>query len=119
MTSFRSSTEASLAALEAPDDSTALSVRIGQKIVSDGAVIEHYVVEFAEGAARVVDPDPDRPAEVTLIQNDDVARSLRSGERHAQHAFLTGELTIVGDPAVLTANADALTALSRVLAGRG
>lgn len=85
---------------------------IEQQVTDDDEVVDHYHVRITNGSARVVEgpaPSPD----ITITQDADTARALRSGEIHAQRAFLTGKLSINGDIDKLLANGPLLTSLLR------
>lgn len=62
-----------------------------------GAVLESRVLEFGAGTLRVLDPNDDRPADVTITTS--LLRFVRlvSGERNAGLEFLGGHLDIDGD----------------------
>ena len=73
-----------------------VSFTIEQRIL-DGSDLEAcYHLVLADRSAQVHD-GPAVDADVTIEQDATTARALRSGELHAQNAFLTGRLTITGD----------------------
>lgn len=83
---------------------------IDQQVTADDAVVEEFRVRIADGSAAVTDIDGE-PADITIRQDIDTARALRSGEIHAQRAFLTGRLSIDGNIDKLLEHGPLLTSL--------
>lgn len=85
---------------------------IEQQITDGDTVVEQFHVRLIEGQAMVAEGPADA-ADIIIRQDQATAESLRSGEIHAQRAFLTGQLHIDGDIDKLLANGELLTKLLR------
>lgn len=85
---------------------------IEQQVTDGETVIEQFHVCLIDGQASVID-GPAKDADVTIRQDQATAEGLRSGEIHAQRAFLTGRLFIDGDIEKLLAHGELLTTLVR------
>lgn len=86
-------------AIEAMDASligSDVNFTLEQVITEDGAVVGHYHLVLANGAASVL-PGAGDQSDIVITQDAETARAIREGELHAQGAFLTGRLSVDGD----------------------
>ena len=112
MADYASHTAKMLAELGPEAVPSDVQLTIEQRVTSGDAIIEQFHVRLADGTATVVE-GPALSADVIIRQDESTARALRSGEIHAQRAFLTGQLFIDGDIDKLLAHGDLLSTLLR------
>lgn len=112
MADYASHTAKMLATLDAAAVPTDVQLTIEQQVTSGDVVIDHFHVRLADGTATISD-GPAASADVIIRQDEATARALRSGEIHAQRAFLTGRLFIDGDIDKLLAHGELLSSLLR------
>lgn len=111
MTGFAEHTERRIATLAATAALDELDLIIEQRVLNDdGSLAESYQVHLGDGVVAV-DRDCSGEAHVVLSQDVETAEALRSGELHAQPAFLTGRLRVDGDVDRLLEHREALTSL--------
>ncbi len=111
MDSFVDHSAAAVARLSDVSDLDGVDLVVEQRVIDpEGDQIWH--LQVTNGSVSIIDGPAEHP-DVTLSQDADTATALRSGELHAQHAFLTGRLTIDGDIAKLLEHGDLLQTLFR------
>jgi hypothetical protein len=116
-----------LSELDAELDAAAGRGAVGSFLPERGRLVVQQVVRGAPGGevayhlrleggrARIL-AGRAGDADVTLIQDVEVARAIARSERSAQAAFMAGQLSLEGDVKALVAHQAALAALDEVLA---
>ena len=112
MAEFATHTATVLSGLTEGDVPPDANLTIEQVVTNGDDVVDRFHVRLSGGTVEVV-PGPAEAADVTITQDVETARALRSGDTHAQRAFLTGRLSIDGDIDRLLEHGPLLSSLLR------
>ena len=105
---------ADAAALTAPIEAADV-VCVIEQVVRAGDRDVRYQVHVGAKTARI-EPHPQRPADVEMAEDYDVAVAISRGELDPGGALASGRITIRGDARRLAAVADALAGVGDLLA---